>query len=211
MRILSKMVIPAVALMGAMSALAGVVDDGVQNFTGGGTVSTALTFAPFNPALGTLISVEVLPVGSSSGQLTVTNDNTSGPAETFGYKVDTGLSIMGGGIMLSLDPFFGGHLSVSPQQTVTSGLVQGKTVTDPMTFTSGLSAFESGPIVFDITGSGVVATKGGTDLTINATSSVMGSLDVIYNYASTPEPGTAAMVGGALFGIGLLGRKLRRQ
>ncbi len=211
MKILSKTIIPVVALMGAMSAFAGVVNDGVQNFTGGGTVNAALTFAPFNPALGTLISVEVIPVGSSSGQLTVTNDNTTGPSETFGYKVDTALSIIGGGITLALDPFFGGRLSLAPQQTVTTGLVHGKTVTDPVTFTSGLSAFESGPIVFDISGSGIVATKGGTNLTINATSSVRGSLDIIYNYASTPEPATAAMVGGALLGIGLLGRKLRRR
>ena len=213
----NRILIPVLALaaLGAAPAIrASVIDDGAQAFTGAGSFTTTLSFLPFNTTLGTLDSVEILPSATGSGTVTVTNDNTSGPAQLFTFSVDTLLTIAGGGTTTSLSPAFSGSTTLAAGATYTSPTITGTPVTTTNTVTTGLSAFESGPISFTITGVGEASTQGGTNLTINATSAANGAVDVVYNYTAapvtgSPEPDTLMLAGGALLGLGLLGRRGR--
>jgi hypothetical protein len=73
-----------------------------------------------------------------------------------------------------------------------------------------LSSFYSGTGTFNLTGqtaTGTTFTGGGGNIQLATNSVALMSATVTYNYSGVPEPTTMAMLGPALIGLGLIGRK----
>jgi hypothetical protein len=64
------------------------------------------------------------------------------------------------------------------------------------------------------TATGTEFFTGGGNVMQAQTTTTSGTFEVIYDYttpSSTPEPATMALMGGALIGLGLIGKRLRKS
>lgn len=201
----------AAALMACASAASAATVTQTLTF---GPQTTAwkhtFSFAPFNPALGTLVKVADTITENLSGSINVTNDGSSSATFT-AFLTDTANKTFGGLTTLSK----------SISNTVTGTLAPGATTGDlPLTgtstgsgtTTSGLAGFETGPVIAvgtDVGALSFVSDTGNATSIFHDTGEIVDKL--VYTYAATvPEPGTLALIGSALAGLAMFRRRKRK-
>jgi len=179
--------------------------------------TSSLTFAKFNPALGTLTSVQLGIVGSFQTTLTVTNNSpdtpSSGTAKTeVDFTVqDGGLNLVAPDPMVLNAPF---SYSLAPLDTITSGLL---TASGPASH-----IYTSAPVLTEFTGGGniilsattftqtLLSNTGGNTSASQVTSAALTG-KVTYNYVPAPEPGTLVSLGIGAVSLLAFGRMRRRR
>ena len=168
---------------------------------------------------GTLTSMSIALMGSITGSITLTNNDSSSSQTGSGTSASAfSLGPLAGFIIVN--PLFTasyttGAQTLGPSQTKTFSGLTGSgstTVNNTTTFLPyiGSSTFSVGPVttLSSLTISGGGGNFGGSQIT---TASV--SAEVTYNYASStvPEPATSMLAGGALILFGLSFRQLSRR
>jgi hypothetical protein len=175
-----------------------VVTDG---FSGNSIADLVLSdsFAPFDPALGTLNAVTV--VLSLTFQIDWTDPNpTTSPSISGGVDIVWDVDgpgeekIWGTGGGNGTGPSSSGSLTMSMQTTATT----------PGDFDFDLTEFNSPYTLSILSDSMSVGGSNGASVDYELTS---GSMSVTYDYAAIPEPGTSA----AFAGLAVLGFALRRR
>lgn len=163
------------------------------------------SFSPFNTALGTLVKVTSTITENLAGTINFANSGSTSAtftAHLTDVANETFLGLTDGTTSLSftvsgtLPP--GGSSGVLPA-TGTS--------TATASTTSGLAAFEGGPVLGDTTDNGalfLLSTTGNASVVFTDMGQVIDQL--VYTYF-IPEPGTLAVLGGALTGLGFARRR----
>ena len=180
----------------------------------------SLEFSQFNPALGTLISVELNLSTTLSTTLTITNASATISSSTAFTELQITVQDVGGNLSVSnqpqldvLSPNFAYNLA--GDSSITSG---------PLTNTGVFSkTFTQSSLLSEFAGSGSVTLNAST-FTLAYTSDATGATsasqsteasltgNVIYNYdpTSTPEPSAFALLLVGLSVLGLRARTLKR-
>jgi hypothetical protein len=209
-----------------------------ETFTGSATAAlppgintdfnAILTTLQFNPAWGSLQSVEIDLTSHMSTDLAIVNGDTGASSGTVNTQLqifvqDGGNNLTGGvystgaGVIAYCAP--GNCISGKYAYTLTSGgSIDSGAITanssESMTYTLGaiLSEF-TGTGNFNLsakslTGTTITNTGGNTTATQNTFANVTG--DVIYTYnSSAPEPATLFLMGSALVGVGILRKRFK--
>ena len=180
-----------------------------------------LEFPQFNPALGTLISVELNLSTTLSTSLTITNTSATSSGSTAFTEVQFTVQDTGG----YLNPGNQPQLNVlSPNFTNTipgNGSVMSGVLVSSNSFSTTLT---QPSLLSEFTGSGNITLNAGT-FTLAYTSDTTGDTeasqsseasltgDVTYNFdpTPTPEPSTIALVAVGLSVLGLRARMLKRS
>ena len=193
----------------------------------------------FNPALGTLQSVELIYTWDGNTVLTVTNNANTGGGNSTGnastqveVSITDPLSYIGETDYLNIPPntsTYNSFSNLAPSHSVTLG---GSTCTPQpncqlngsvdQDYTYNLSSPDGSAILSEFTGTGDISLflntitftsityRGGNAAAVQSTH-VSATGEVIYTYTTTPEPGTFCLIGGALIGLSVLGRKRYRR
>ena len=198
-----------------------------------GTLESPLALPLWNPALfaGQTLTSVVINLTATVDVGTVTLTTNSAASQTFSDVVSSSIFAQGPSGALSPDPI------TMPAPFTTGGFITlggntGTVITCPAATPSSACnsvSYTPGPVngvsssspavgsyigigtfALDFASAGSSTITGGTNFTTSITE--LGSLvsSVTYNYApqsGTPEPATMAMLGSALIGLGLIGRK----
>jgi hypothetical protein len=187
---------------------------------------TSLNIQQFDPTLGTLNYVEIIAWANGAVTENVSNHSTT-TAESFtNGTASISLAFSGTGFTtITLNPSASG-LSGGPiaPGDVLNGTPQ--SISADTTAGGGTFIFNIGSLLAPFIGTGTIGNLqatggpsaagglGGPDLFYNANGTVGGTLAVLYDYSpaptGTPEPATMALMGGALVGIGMLGKRLKK-
>ncbi len=176
----------------------------------------SLAFPQFNPALGTLESVELDLSSGLTTTLTVQNNAESGSTGT--VKTELQVTVQDGGNNLNapeldlLSPSFG--YSLNAGQGITSGLLTENGSDDEV--------YTSAPVLSEFTGGGTITlpastftqtllanTGGNTNAQQVTDADLTGTVTYTYTPVPTPEPSTLVLLGAAA--VGLLGYPWRRR
>jgi hypothetical protein len=167
-----------------------------------------VVFPDFNPALGTLTSVLITLEGDIQGTIGLTNgDNASHTATG-----TTSVQYSGGALISFTSSFSTGSQTIGAFGSYNSGTLTG-TNTGSDTVTSGLGPYIGAGGSWDLlvtTVSGISVLGGGGFIGASQTTDAdaIGTVTYTYTPAGTvPEPATLSLIGGALLGLGVLGRK----
>lgn len=183
----------------------------------------ALSISQFNPALGTLNYVEIIGFATGNATLNVSNHSTT-QSESFTNgeaTIDESFSGTGFNTITLAGGLSGASGTVTPSGEVSTASTpfmadstgDPTTISDTILNPNALAPFIGTGTLGSVAGSGGPSSAGGlggTDLFYNATGQVGGTLAILYDYTSasaTPEPTSMVMMGGALIGLGLIGKK----
>lgn len=175
------------------------------------------TLPSFNTSLGTLQSVEFELTDTSTGSVIVIN--TLGTAQSFSNASSSiPLTVTGPGGLSITDTITAtaasGTVAANSNATFAGAPV---TTSVNNTFTSGLSAFESGSVVnLSYLASAGAGTYGGTansGVAFTGSGVAGGTFDIVYTYGSAvgsaaPEPATFALL---MLGVGAIGGAMRSR
>jgi hypothetical protein len=171
-----------------------------SSFTTGGSQTQSL--AQFNPALGTLNSVQIVFNGTLNSDVKV--ENLDAAPATVNAQVNGNLSLQGPGgtTLLSLTPAirdnstslsaFDGTLDYGGTSGHDFGL-QSASAQKSITLTNNLSAFEGGGNVsFTESAQSSSTVSGSGNEQVHISSAAAGGVTVIYHYTPTPPPAPPA-------------------
>jgi hypothetical protein len=201
--------------------------------------NTPISGEQFNPALGTLQSVELVYTWDGSTVLTVVNNanpgggNSTGSASTqVTVSITDPLSYIAETDFLNVPPSaskYSEFTNLAPGSHVTLGgtgctpqpacQLTGSFTQD---YTYNDSSTDGPQILSEFTGTGdvtlylntftetLIGYHGG-NADASQVTTVGASGEVIYTYTTIPEPGTFCLIGGALVGLSVLSRKRSRR
>jgi hypothetical protein len=181
-----------------------------------------LAFQQFNPLLGTLNSVELQFSSSLTTTLTVINTSESSSSGTVKTELqvsvdDSGDNLLGDTPQLDiLSPAFayslagGGNIS-SPLLSKSGSSDNVYTFLNVLTEFTGNGNFSLGASTF--TQTDLSNTGGNTSSSQVTDASLTGTVTYTFTDApnGVPEPTTMALMGGALIGLGLLRKRLKKN
>jgi hypothetical protein len=188
--------------------------------------SQGLSINQFDPTFGTLNYVEIIAWANGTVTESVSNHSAT-TAESFTSGIATvNLAFSGTGFTtitmtpsasgLSGGPIAANGLFVSDPQTINADTTAGGGLFISLPFL--LSPFEGTGTIGSLTAAGGPSSAGGSggpDLFYNANGSVGGTLAVLYDYtpppSGVPEPATMALMGGAMIGLGMIGKRLKKS
>lgn len=175
--------------------------------------STPIVIPQFNPALGTLNSINISLTGQTAGLATVTNN--SGVTGTYLVDLFATLALLDptSATLLTNSPDFNSSLTILDGHSATTFGLSPLT-TESVTLTSGFAPYVgTGDATFTVNGTGNAGVSGPTAFTVTSLTSGLANLTVTYNFQPVPEPSyLTGFVGLGLFVSGMaLYRKLRPQ
>jgi hypothetical protein len=217
----------------ALSLMCGIANANTleETFTGSATTSTQtdftglLTATQWNPAWGTLTSVEIDLTSDLSTVLTLTNTSTSGTngkVETTMqiYVQDSGNDLQGGvystgaGALNYSSPLF--NYSLAAGASTSSGTLTMSATQDYVYTLAAVLAEYTGTGTFSLTDKTLVGTflnNTGGNTTAAQSTTEFTTGDVIYTYtpppSGAPEPATLFLMGSALVGVGVLRKRFK--
>jgi len=183
-----------------------------------------LVFNQHNSALGALLSVQVDLLGEVSGDVGVENTSTnSSSTATTELKANVFVQDPGGGTLVTVLPTAQNVDNLTIFDTIIDfGGTSGKSYTglynsdtDTNTYTPGdgavFSQFQGvGTITLNAFANATSAASGGGNLTSQFNTDAAGEVTITYTYRSgIPEPGTFALFGLGILGIGAVIRRRR--
>jgi len=224
-RILTSALVAGAMAIAMIPAGAQIITLPTQTFTGTTDFGGVFNFAQFNPALGSLLSVEIDMGTSYDSQITVTNSAESSSSGNVKLEIQDGISD-------------GTFSNVSQILTVTGGTYS---VTDDIVSAPGVYSLPSlGSTLLHLTGShstsgtfvnpvqtaqfiglgtvglnyatltGTVLSNTGGNTNAGQVTSAAMTAKVIYTYDSNvPEPGAMALLGTGV--VGAMGIAVRRR
>jgi PEP-CTERM motif len=169
------------------------------------------SFAGFNTALGTLTKVSDMITENLAGTIDITN-NGSSSATFSAHLTNTALKNFTG--LTTTSTSLSGTATGTLAPGATTGVLPLTGFSNGSgTTTSGLSAFEIASVLATATDKGalsLVSSTGDASAVFTDTGQVIDKLVYTYSPISTPEPGTMALIGTALAGLGWARRRKRR-
>jgi hypothetical protein len=196
--------------------------------------TNTLAFAQFNSNLGTLESVTFDISGELQTTLTVTNNSPTSSTGHASTEVQVGLEDAGDDLGLDIDdgnPAIDAISSrfsynLGAEQSARSGLLTKTYDSGALTYTLSaiLNEFSNpGGGTVDVTAdtftqSWITNSGGNTSASQVTDASLTGTVTYVYQpysgsqqLSGTPEPDTIALLGGALIGLALFGRRFRKD